>query len=237
MTQTLNQPDHEPYTEQTADVSEPDHQPAVDQFDPELWVEAIKTISSHYRLEYSVESLRVAAAWAKDDAPIEVISRLAKHAGLFCAPGKVEKEQFSSWRLPAVVQFRNGHVAVVETQSSDGRLGLVYSGDNGLNNTMDCDDLLREVDSVVLLRPTRAISDSRVDEYVKPYEPHWFRKIVLRDMRPYGHVLLASLMANVLALAGILTSLTALNASQSSHPCEIMPILTACSASSLCAVF
>src|SRR5690606_39763643 len=64
--------------------------------------------SSDLRLEYSVESLRVAAAWAKDDAPIEVITRLAKHAGLSAAPGKVEKEQFSSWRLPAVVQFRNG---------------------------------------------------------------------------------------------------------------------------------
>jgi len=209
MTQTLNQPDHESgiderNIDEPADMSVSDNQPAAEQFDPELWVEAIKTVSSHYRLEYSVESLRVAAAWAKDDAPIEVITRLARHAGLSCAPGKVEKEQFSSWRLPAVVQFRNGHVAVVETQAADGRVGLVYSGDNGLNNTMDCDELLREIDSVVLLRPTRAISDARVEEYVKPYEPHWFRRIVLRDMRPYGHVLLASLLANVLALAGIL---------------------------------
>lgn len=176
----------------------------MDEFDPQPWVEAIKTVSSHYRLEYSIESLRVAAAWSGQTAPVEVISQLARHAGLACAPGKVEKEQFSSWRLPVVVQLREGQVAVVESQSSDGRLGLVYSGDSTLKNSIECDDLLREVVSVVLLRPARSVPDARIDDYVKPYEPHWFRKIVLRDMRPYGHVLLASLLANVLALAGIL---------------------------------
>src|SRR5690606_21953723 len=97
MTQTLNQPDHESgiderNIDEPADMSVSDNQPAAEQFDPELWVEAIKTVSSHYRLEYSVEGLRVAAAWAKDDAPIEVITRLARHAGLSCAPGKVDRK-------------------------------------------------------------------------------------------------------------------------------------------------
>src|SRR5690606_18588325 len=57
---------------------------------------------------------------------------------------------------------------------------------------------------MVILRPARAVPDARVDDYIKPYRPHWFRSIVLDDLRPYGNVMLASLVANVLALAGIL---------------------------------
>ena len=30
---------------------------------------------------------------------------------------------------------------------------------------------------------------------VQPFDEHWFRRIVLRDLRPYSHVMLASLVA------------------------------------------
>ncbi len=168
------------------------------------WIEAMQLVCSHYRLEYSVENLRIAAAWCKGKSRVAVFASLAKQVGMSCTPGVVEKKQFTSWRLPVVVQFHDGDVAVVESQASDGRLGLSQSGEDGAKTSISCDELMQEVAHVFLLRPARTIPDARVDEYIKPYEPHWFRRLVLQDVRPYGHVLLASLLANILALAGIL---------------------------------
>lgn len=174
----------------------------VTNYDP--WIEAVLTVASHYRLEFSAENVRIAAAWASEQPLPEVLATLARQVGLSCAPGKCELDQLSPWRLPVVVQLRDGQVAVVETQSSDGKLGVIYSGDQGLRSSVDRDALMREVKHVVVFRPARAVPDARIDDYVKPYEPHWFRRIVLRDWRPYGHILLASLLANCLGLAGIL---------------------------------
>jgi ATP-binding cassette subfamily C protein LapB len=172
--------------------------------DYEPWIEAVLTVAAHYRLEYSAENVRIAAAWAREQPLPEVLGTLARQVGLSCAPGKSDAAQLSPWRLPVVVQLRDGQVAVVETQSADGKLGVVQSGDGGLRSSVDRDTLLRETARVIVLRPSRSVPDARIDDYIKPYEPHWFRRIVLRDWRPYGHVLLASLLANTLGLAGIL---------------------------------
>jgi ATP-binding cassette subfamily C protein LapB len=171
-------------------------------YDP--WIEAVLTVAAHYRLEYSAENVRIAASWAREQALPEVLNTLGRQVGLTCAPGKINASQLSPWRLPVVVQLRDGQVAVVETQGADGKLGVVYSGDEGLRSSIERDTLLREAARVIVLRPSRSVPDARIDDYVKPYEPHWFRRIVLRDWRPYGHVLLASLLANTLGLAGIL---------------------------------
>src|SRR5690606_9571042 len=133
----------------------------------------------------------------------EALRAMARQLGLALSSTKRLKDSdLSPWRLPIVVQFKDGQVAVVETIGSDGRIGLMYSGDQGLKSSIEKEELLRDTALVLILRPARSVPDSRVDDYIKPYEPHWFRKIVLRDLKPYGHVMLASLMANVLAQIG-----------------------------------
>ncbi len=51
------------------------------------------------------------------------------------------------------------------------------------------------------------MKDARVDTYIRPFEEHWLRRIVFKDMRSYSHILIASLAANSLALAGVLFSM------------------------------
>lgn len=188
------------------DASEPDGLKMANDPLYDGWVEALLSVAKHYRLEYSDENVRVAAAWSKDRPIGEVLRALANQLGMTLKTEKLQKSQLSPWRLPLVVQFQDGQVAVVNTIDSEQRLGVVYSGDKGLNSSISQDELIDNTAVAVILRPARSIPDSRVDEYIKPYEKNWLRRIVLKDLKPYGHVMLASLIANVLALAGIIFS-------------------------------
>jgi ATP-binding cassette subfamily C protein LapB len=171
----------------------------------EPWLEAFLTVAGHYRLDYSEEHVRLQASWAQGKPQAEVLRAMARQLGMVLSTGgALDATQLSSWRLPLVVQLRDGQVAVLETIGSDGNVGVLFSGDQGLRSSITREQLLQDVSHHLILRPARAVADARVDEYIKPYEPHWFRKIVLRDLKPYGHVMLASLMANLLALGGIL---------------------------------
>lgn len=170
------------------------------------WIDALLTVARHYRLDCSAENIRLQAADAQGQPLAEVLGRLARQIGLSCRVGAFDAAQLTPWRLPLAVELDDGQVAVVEAIASDGRLSVLFSGDDGLRSSLPREQLQARARSMVVLRPARAAPDARVDDYIKPYQPHWFRSIVLGDLKPYGHVLLASLMANILGLAGILFS-------------------------------
>jgi len=95
---------------------------------------------------------------------------------------------------------------VITAITNDG-LRLVFSGDEGAESTRSAAELQPHVQLLAVLRPAQSAPDSRVDGYIRPVEPHWLRGIVLADWRPYAHILLASFVANLMALGGILFSM------------------------------
>src|SRR5690606_25888262 len=95
----------------------------------------------------------------------------------------------------------------VRALDDEGGAQCVLVGDDGLETTLPVAEMLDGLRRVVILRPMRQAPDARVDTYIEPFDSQWLRKIVLRDLRPYGHVMLASLVANILTLAGIVFSL------------------------------
>jgi ATP-binding cassette subfamily C protein LapB len=46
-----------------------------------------------------------------------------------------------------------------------------------------------------------------VDDYIKPYKKNWFWKLALKDWRRYSDIMLVALVANVLALSGMVFSM------------------------------
>ena len=68
-----------------------------------------------------------------------------------------------------------------------------------------------------LLRPLSAIPAARVDDYIRPYQANWFWNLSLKDWRRYGDIMLASLVANVLALAALPTAVSLLCTTQAIH--------------------
>jgi len=84
---------------------------------------------------------------------------------------------------------------------------VTFSGDQGLEVVRGIDELRAAVHAMAVLRPLHNAPDSRVDSYIRPVEPHWLRRIVFADLRPYAHVFVASLIANLMALAGVIFSM------------------------------
>ncbi|WP_432805930.1 type I secretion system permease/ATPase [Ignatzschineria rhizosphaerae] len=168
------------------------------------WIEAIITVAKHYRLEVSKENISLTSHWLKDDPISDVLRGMARQAGLTVGVIKLTEKDLSVWRLPLVVQFHEGQIAVVDTISEDGNIGITYSGDTGVKSRISKEELLANTNVAVVLRPSHTVPDSRIDDYIKPHDHDWFKKIVLRDWKPYAHIFVASFIVNVLALSGIL---------------------------------
>lgn len=170
---------------------------------PEAWRAGVLRIARHYRIGVSPEQMRLGQDWAGDAAGL---ARLARSAGLLAEPVADPARALPALRLPVIANFADGDVGVIETRGPEG-YGVAFAGDGGLPSRMGVVELAAAVRELWVLRPATAVADGRVDAYLRPWRPDWLREIVLADLAPYRAVMLASLVANVLALAGILFSM------------------------------
>ncbi|WP_269792862.1 type I secretion system permease/ATPase [Stenotrophomonas sp. Iso1] len=174
------------------------------------WVDAILRVANHYRIDCSPEAIRIAAEWegkAGERRPVEQrVPQLARQVGLALRWVAPDPTRLTPWRLPMMVQLKDGQVGVVTAMTEAG-FTLELGGDRGLPTTLDAAALNAVVMRMAVARPMRSVPDSRVDDYIKPFEPGWLRHLVLADMRPYRHILLASLVTNFLGIASILFSM------------------------------
>jgi len=170
----------------------------------EAWLQALRHIAQYYRLPWSEQATRQAARWDKSQDRKERIRNLARNVGLRVKMVKPDSIALTSWRLPVAVQLHDGQVAIIVALSTSGQAEALFSGDGGLPSPVSLARLLQSAELVVIPRPINQVPDARVDAYIKPYHESWFRQVVLRDLRPYVHVMIATVVANLLGLAGIL---------------------------------
>ena len=167
------------------------------------WLWAVRRIATHYRIAVSPEQMRLDLAWSGNRNQLR---RLARSAGLLVEQSDAGADGLTAMRLPLLAQFKDGQIGVIEAKSEDG-YSIAFSDDQGLQTTLRLANLKADLEHIFVLRPAANVADSRIDEYIAPWRPDWLRKIVLADLRPYRAVMLASLVTNVLALAGILFSM------------------------------
>lgn len=110
-------------------------------------------------------------------------------------------------RLPLVAVFKNGDIGIIESFDGEKNVALRLIQDHGLSTSVPLEGLLDETECLVALRPSAPARDIRTENYLAAFRPDWLRKIALKDLRPYGYVMLASLAINVLSLSGILFSM------------------------------
>jgi ATP-binding cassette subfamily C protein LapB len=173
----------------------------------EYWLDGMLAVARHYGLGASQERMRVALAWEREAPAEQVLAHMARQAGLalrLCKPGETILE---AWQLPVVVERDDGAVFVVKSTDGNGRFGVLMSGEHGLETELTQDEVTGRVKRIAILRPQQAVPDARVDDYVKPFRPDWFKSIVFKEWHRYGDVMLASMFANLLALGGTLFSM------------------------------
>ncbi|MGV0886473.1 type I secretion system permease/ATPase [Acinetobacter venetianus] len=171
------------------------------------WLQAILTVAKYYRIEPSEERIRLQLDWNQDQKLDNILQLISRQVGLNLRQSTFSPELLNPWRLPVIVEFKDGHVGVIDKADTEGNLSIQLSGDQGLSQTFHVNVLKNTIKNVYILRPETSIPDARVDEYIKPYEPSWFWSIALRDWKRYVDIMFASLIANVLALATIVFSM------------------------------
>ncbi|AZC76646.1 Type I secretion system ATPase, LssB family LapB [Pseudomonas chlororaphis subsp. piscium] len=171
------------------------------------WLDAMLQVARHYRLETSAERVRVMLDWQAGHPADVQLKQMARDMGMSLCFETLDKGILDPWRLPVVAEFDNGQVGVIESVDNGQFAGVRLSGEQGVLQALPVDEVCARVQRVLLLRPEVSAPDARVDDYIKPYEANWFWKLALHDWRRYSDVMLASLIANVLALAAMLFSM------------------------------
>lgn len=167
------------------------------------WTDAVMRVGAHYRIAISSERVRLDLSWATDK---DRLGTLVRAAGLSIREVEPETGAISALRLPLVAEFDTGEIGVIERETVEG-FGVVLSGDAGLETPFAHGELASRLRRLFVLRPLAARPDRRIDDYIAPWRPDWLRSIALADMAPYRSVMIASLVTNVLALAGVIFSM------------------------------
>lgn len=173
----------------------------------EPWLTAMVLVAKHFRLDFSEENVRVAISWERSMPKDLLLEDMARQLGMALVFIDTRSLKLDPWRLPLIAEFSKGQIGVLNKMDNEGNVSVTFSGDAGLDITLPADEVLERISTLAILRPLQSFPDARVDDYIKPYKKDWFWSIALRDWKRYGDVMLASMVANVLALAGMLFSM------------------------------
>ncbi|MFC3189615.1 type I secretion system permease/ATPase [Pseudocitrobacter faecalis] len=173
----------------------------------EPWLLALLSVARHYRLDFSEENVRVAVNQGHNHSAREIQEDIARQLGLGLRYTPPDLTLIDPWRLPLIAVLDNDAVAVISRMDGEGNFILLMSGDGEQQTVVNRDELASRLTSLAVARPQDTIPDVRVDEYIKPYKKNWFWQLALKDWRRYSDIMLAALVANVLALSGMIFSM------------------------------
>ncbi|MCK7258195.1 type I secretion system permease/ATPase [Enterobacter asburiae] len=173
----------------------------------EPWLQGMLIIAKHYRLDFSAEHVRVTINHESQSPRQLVLEEMARQLGLGMRVVAAEAVSLDPWRLPLLAEFTGGQIAVINRMDSEGNVSLQFSGDAGLETTLTREEIGSRLKGLMVLRPLESTPDTRVDDYIKPYEKNWFWQLALKDWRRYSDIMLVALVANVLALSGMVFSM------------------------------
>ena len=170
------------------------------------WIEVMGLLAQHYGIAHSKFAANYLAIMQEKIAPILRIEKLARRFGIDVKSVEPVAEGLTVRRLPMLTQLADGTVGLV-TEINRGEAKITFAGDNGQWTWVPIETLQNGIAHLLIARDARTRPDDRVDAYIAADTHGWFRKIALSDMRPYVFVLLASLVANTLSVAGVIFSM------------------------------
>ncbi|RYD86730.1 MAG: type I secretion system permease/ATPase, partial [Sphingobacteriales bacterium] len=88
------------------------------------WLLAMLTIAKHYRIESSEENIRINLDWEKTGSLDVLLQSMARQIGLELRFDQFNEAILDAWRLPVVVEFKSGQVAVLEKVDSQGQASV-----------------------------------------------------------------------------------------------------------------
>ena len=171
------------------------------------WAHAISHVAAHYRVVCSPGTIQANAPWFKDKGLLSALTQLSRQAGLSFHLLSAPELAIAQWRLPVIVDLKNGQLVVIEHFDGEDTVDICVIDNERQTNRVALSELLPQIRFVAALRPLSTLKDSRVDAYISRFSPDWLKQMVMQDWRPYGPVMFAAFLVNVLSLSGIIFSM------------------------------
>lgn len=171
------------------------------------WAHAISHVAAHYRVVCSPGTIQANAPWFKNKGLLSALTQLSRQAGLSFHLLSAPELAIAQWRLPVIVDLKNGQLAIIEHFDGEDTVDICVIDNERQTNRVALSELLPQIRFVAALRPLSALKDSRVDAYISRFSPDWLKQLVMQDWRPYGPVMFAAFLVNVLSLSGIIFSM------------------------------
>lgn len=174
----------------------------------EAWIAAMARAANGYGLAVDIKSVRQQMRWYEQLPTPRRLERLGHLMGLSVSLQPREKVRWRNEILPALIEIDDGGLMVIESLDSEGK-ALYWLNDSGdvQREAELVELLLKGQGTIVLLGAAKRGQDARIDDFVQPYRKHWFWQHFRGAKRQIGEISLASIISNVLALAGILFSM------------------------------
>ena len=174
----------------------------------DVWISAMGRVAESFGKPADPLYLRQQMRWFEHQPLRRQLDRLSGLMGL--QVGMVSWNQVR-WRqevLPAVVTLAQGGIAVLENLHDDGTVDYWLSDGGDLLRSAELATMLEQSSGPVFLVGVAPRGrDQRIDQFVQPHKKHWFWANFRGSGRKIAEISLASILGNVLALAGILFSM------------------------------
>lgn len=190
------------------------------------WIGAMSRAAEKFGLPADANFLQQQMSWFAHLPPAKQLDRLSRLLGVKIKPVNGQSVIWKNSLLPILLILPDASIAVVETideveiaangndagtetkVKTEKRISYWLSDGGDLLRTAALNDLLSQTQEPVILVGIAARGhDLRIDEFVQPYKKHWFWQHFRHAKRQIGEISLASVVSNVLALAGILFSM------------------------------
>ncbi|WIF57356.1 type I secretion system permease/ATPase [Atlantibacter hermannii] len=180
----------------------------MEQPDTASWISAMTRAAGRFGLTSDAPAVRQQMRWFENLPLSQRLARMAGLMGLQIHMMPRERMRWSAQNLPVIVPGQEGNLVLIESLDSDGLASYWVSDGGDLVREESLETLLdRLQDQVVMIGIAARSHDPRIDDFAKAWEPHWFWRHFRHAGRKLVEISLASVVGNVLALAGILFSM------------------------------
>lgn len=174
----------------------------------ESWINVMVRAAGRFGLPADAPAVRQQMRWFETLPLADRLARLSGLMGLQVRIVPLKNVRWNAQNIPIIVQLESGELMLLESLDADGLVTYWLSDGGDLVREEPLETLLTRVkpDAVMLGIAARG-RDSRVDDFTRPWEEHWFWQNFRHTGRKLSEIALASVTSNVLALGGILFSM------------------------------
>lgn len=176
--------------------------------DTESWINVMVRAAGRFGLPADAPAVRQQMRWF-ESLPLNArLERLSGLMGLQVRTVPLDRMRWNSQNLPVIVQLDTGELMLLEALDADKQVTYWLNNGGDLVREEPLETLLtRAKPEVVMLGIAARGRDARIDDFTRPWEAHWFWRHFRHSGRKLTEIALASVVGNVLALAGILFSM------------------------------